>query len=90
MAVEDYVAIRADILAEAMAAERRYGDYTSAHEAYGVLAEEMHELLAAIHANAAESVRHEAVQVAAVAMRFAESCRGNAPFARRSGFNVRR
>ena len=89
MAVDDYIAIRADILAEAVAAERRYGDYTSAHEAYGVLQEEMHELLSAIRANAGESVREEAMQVSAVAMRLALHCRGNEPFAQRSGFNAR-
>lgn len=52
-------------------AERRYGDPISAHEGYGVLAEEVHELLVAVRANASESIRSEAIQVAAVATRLA-------------------
>lgn len=71
-------------------AEKRFGPFTSSHEAYGVLAEEVAELLDAIRANASESVRYEAIQVAAVASRIAEYCRDNKAFADRSGFNGRR
>lgn len=72
---------------EATAASQRYGDFASSHEAYGVLAEEMAELLDAIRANALLSIGHEALQVAAVALRLSEVCsRGSGTeFARRSG-----
>ena len=75
-----------DIIVEIEAADKKFGPYTSTHEAYGVLAEEAAELLDAIRANKAESVRTEAIQVAAVAMRLAYSCRGHLNFRRRSGF----
>lgn len=52
-------------------AEARYGPFTSTHEGYGVLAEEMAELLDAIRAGAVQAIREEAVQVAAVAFRLA-------------------
>ena len=78
-------AVRYEIVAEADAAASRYGPFASTHEAYGVLTEEVAELLDAIRANALESVREEAIQVAAVAMRLAECCRGLPGFAERSG-----
>ncbi len=59
------------IEAEAEASRARWGAYRSQHEAYGVLAEEVHELLCAIQANDEASIRHEAMQVAAVAFRLA-------------------
>jgi hypothetical protein len=74
-----------EVLAESCGAASRYGPFSSTHEAYGVLIEEVAELLDAIRANALESVRHEALQVAAVAMRLAECCRDHDAFARRSG-----
>jgi NTP pyrophosphatase (non-canonical NTP hydrolase) len=74
-----------EVQAEASRAQARYGDFTSTHEALGVLTEEMAELLDAIRANALESIRAEAIQVAAVAMRLAVHCRYHAAFAARSG-----
>jgi hypothetical protein len=73
-----------EVRMEADTADRRYGPFSSTHEAYGVLAEEMAELLAAVRANRLESVRLEAIQVAAVAARCAACCRGHAAFAERS------
>jgi len=61
----------ATLLAEANRAQGIYGPFRSTHEAYGVLAEEMMELLLAIHGNDIEAARKEAMQVAAVAYRFA-------------------
>lgn len=61
------------ILSEIVTADRRYGDFASTHEALGVLREEIHELEHAIQANALESVRTEAIQIAAVATRLAYS-----------------
>lgn len=55
-------------------AHRRYGDFTSTHEALGVLIEEVDELRAAIHANALASIALEAMQVAAVAFRLSAQC----------------
>src|SRR2546425_12748778 len=74
-----------EVCAEAEAAEARYGSFTSTHEAFGVLSEEVAELLQAIRANALESVRTEAIQVAAVALPLAEGCREYPAFAARSG-----
>ncbi len=79
------MAVTADILVEMGRAEDRFGPFTSTHEAYGVLAEEVAELLDAIRANALESVREEAIQIAAVATRLAGSCRDNQEFRSRSG-----
>lgn len=74
-----------EIIAEAEAAQAKFGDFTSSHEALGVLAEEMAELVEAIRLNSLEDMRHEAIQVSAVAMRLAEHCRNRAAFAARSG-----
>ena len=59
------------MLAEARGAYQKWGAYRSEHEAYGVLAEEMKELLDAIHANDHAAGRREALQIAAVAFRYA-------------------
>lgn len=78
-----------EIKREAERASEKYGPPTSSHESYGVLAEEMVELLDAIRENKVESVREEAIQVAAVAARLAYSCREHLNFQRRSGFSWR-
>lgn len=59
---------------EADKAGARYGDYTSTHEALGVLVEEMAELRDAVRSNILGAVQMEAIQVAAVALRLAEHC----------------
>lgn len=66
------------------AAAKRYGDFSSSHEALGVLTEEMYELTAVIRANAIEGIREEALDVAAVALRLAAICRSSEIFKRRS------
>lgn len=72
-------AISADALRliteEAESAQVRYGDFTSTHEALGVLVEEMVELTDAIRANSMCALRVEARQVAAVAGRLYEHAR---------------
>ena len=60
-----------DMLVDVNEAEDKWGPFRSPHEAYGVLAEEVAELLDAIHANDIDKARAEALQVAAVAYRFA-------------------
>lgn len=75
---------------EAAGAEKRYGSFTSTHEAYGVLAEEVAELLMAIRLNDLKMISMEAAQVSAVALRLADQCEraidGELPaFAERSG-----
>ncbi len=72
------------VQSEAGKAGRRFGPFTSAHEGYGVLAEEVAELLDAIRSNCMDSVRREAVQVSAVALRIAECC-SELHFTKRSG-----
>lgn len=74
------------VIAQVEYADDRFGPFTSAHEGYGVLAEEVAELLDAIRANDREAVGREACQVSAVALRIAECC-WVAEFARRSGFD---
>ncbi len=60
---------------EAEHASAEYGPFASAHEALGVLLEEVQELAEAIRGHSLEFVLREAVQVAAVALRLAEQCR---------------
>ena len=55
-------------------ADARYGPFTSTHEGYGVLAEEVAETLEAVRANSLQATRREALQVAAVALRLAREC----------------
>ena len=75
------------IQAEAERAHGKYGAPTSTHESLGVLLEEFEELKDAIHANKSESVREEAIQVAAVAYRLALAiASGDLAFWNRSGF----
>jgi NTP pyrophosphatase (non-canonical NTP hydrolase) len=76
--------VMVEVCAEAARAEQRYGPFTSTHEGYGVLAEEVAELLDAIRTGNLESVRAEAIQVSAVALRLAECC-GIGAFRERSG-----
>ena len=79
-----------EIAAEADRAEERYGPFRSTHEGYGVLAEEVAELMDAIRENGPKAIRLEALQVAAVALRIAEQCDAmvglTAEFSDRSGF----
>jgi len=63
------------VLAEVFCAQDQYGDFKSTHEAYGVLAEEVAELLDAIRANNAEAIDIEATQVSAVALRLSHQCK---------------
>lgn len=65
-------------------AQARYGDFASTHEALGVALEEWNELQDAIKANAIESVREEAIDLAAVLIRLAIQCRSSANLKRRS------
>jgi hypothetical protein len=62
---------------EMHASDECYGDFASMHEAYGVLAEEFRELEDAVfmrqdNSYRKESIRREAIQIAAVAIRIAE------------------
>lgn len=66
------------------AAQDLYGNFTSTHEALGVALEEWNELQDAIKANALESVRDEAIDLAAVLIRLADQCRRSENLKRRS------
>ena len=63
-----------EVRAEADRAAERYGNFTSTHEGLGVLTEEYHELVEAVRSNRMDRIRCEAMQIAAVALRLAESC----------------
>lgn len=72
--------VLAHACARAAAAQEIYGDFASAHEAYGVLAEEMAELLDAVRLRQEDPtrpmrIRDEALDIAAVALRLAEQAR---------------
>lgn len=66
-----------EVAKEAEAADAKFGDFASMHEAYGVLAEEVDELFDAVKQrqddpSRARNIRKEALQVCAVALRIAE------------------
>ena len=69
---------------EVAKADARYGSFTSTHEGYGVLAEEVAELLEAIRRNDPGAIQSEAIQVSAVAARIAVSLM-NSDTCKRSG-----
>jgi hypothetical protein len=73
-------AVSTRLFDEAHASLVKWGPYRSPHEAYGVLAEEMAELLDAMHRNHDDDIRTEALQVAAVAYRLSrDGWKRNAP-----------
>lgn len=65
----------ADALAEANSAAEKWPAYNSAHEGFGVIAEEFQELTAHVFTNQSRrdlaAMRAEAIQLAATALRFA-------------------
>ena len=85
MTTSQKVLTRIDVSREISLADKSYGSFKSAHEGYGVLAEEVAELLDAIRANDRDGIEREAVQVAAVASRIAIAC-FDLGFRSRSGF----
>ena len=73
------------VLREAERANTKYGDFTSTHEALGVLLEEFEELRDAVHSNGIGAIGREALQVSAVALRLFHICqRAPAAFVERS------
>jgi hypothetical protein len=73
-------ALWGEIEREAQAAQDKYGNFASMHEAYGVLAEEVDELFDAVklgpkNLNRGLEIQKEAIQVAAVAFRIAMQAR---------------
>ncbi len=63
------------LVARIEAAERRYGPFTSTHEALGVALEEWDELRAAIQANDQPAIEAECADLAAVLIRLARLMR---------------
>lgn len=55
---------------ELYAATAKFGPFNSAHEGYGILKEEVDELWDDVKANDIDHAKLEAVQVAAMAVRF--------------------
>lgn len=55
---------------EVLRATSLHGPMHSTHEAYGIIAEEVHEFFLDMIANKHQGCRNEAVQVAAMAIRF--------------------
>ena len=60
-----------EIMTELEMATEKFGSFNSTHEGYAVILEELDELWIAIKGNMAEpALREEAIQVAAMALRF--------------------
>ena len=60
----------AEVAREVQRAEAKYPPFNSTHEGYAVIAEELDELWDAVKGNDRNQARHEAVHVAAMAVRF--------------------
>jgi len=73
-----------EIIEHAKVSDTRFGDFTSTHEAMGVMLEEWNELQSAVQANKIESIREEAIDLAAVCYRLAMQCRSNKKLKARS------
>ena len=58
------------VRAEYMAAAKKFPAFHSAHEGYAVILEELDELWADVKQNNNNNARNEAIQVAAMAIRF--------------------
>ena len=65
-----FVTARDLIAAECERAQAMFCPFNSSHEAYGVIREELDEFWDAVKANDGPGARAEAVQVAAMALRF--------------------
>lgn len=63
--------VETDVRSRALIAAAEYGSFASSHEALGVASEEWDEFKDAIHANDLKAAAHEAIDLAAVLMRFA-------------------
>lgn len=76
-----------EVVAEAAKAQDLYGSFASAHEMLGVLLEEVEELKAHVYQRQGLrnllAMRKEAIQVAAIALRWAAACEGDGPELRR-------
>lgn len=81
---EEYADVLNEIQDHAEQAHARYANFASAHEALGVALEEWNELQDAIRSNAIESIREEAIDLAAVMIRLAVQCRQMGSFRVRS------
>lgn len=63
-----------EIAEELDSATLKFHDFHSFHEGYGVIHEEMAELLDAIRDNDSDQIRAEALQVAAMCVRLVRDC----------------
>jgi hypothetical protein len=66
-------------------ANATYGPPASTHEAMGVALEEWSELQAAVHLNAINAIREEALDLAAILIRMYDELRPSSEMAKRSG-----
>jgi NTP pyrophosphatase (non-canonical NTP hydrolase) len=73
-----------DLAKRIKAADARYGNFTSVHEALGVAVEEWDELRRAIHSNGLGAVREEALDLAAVLIRLADQLESSEALRKRS------
>lgn len=59
---------------ELVKAQQKFGDFASPHEGYAVILEEVDELWAEVKRNDRSAMRAEAIQVAAMVLRFLVDC----------------
>ena len=67
-----------------VAADGRYGDFASTHEALGVMCEEWGELQEAIRSNNFDAIHRECLDLAAACVRLAEQSMTNQALRKRS------
>jgi len=67
---DPYFSAAQDALVETARAVTRFQPFNSSHEGFAVLQEEVHELWDAIGSNDLVEAREQAIQVAAIALRF--------------------
>ena len=67
------------VLRELNEATKKFGSFHNTHEGYAVLKEEIDELWDEVKANNTENACKEAIQVAAMAIRFIVDCRAGGP-----------
>lgn len=65
------------VIAELTSATEKYGPFASTHEGYAVIEEELDELFDEIKAHRGKMAKKEAIQIAAMGIRYVIDCCGD-------------